>query len=142
MDKPGMNPQMGMEMMKKMMGGGEGGPMQMCKEMLAALQKTTALAAFATPELQGLFGDWLSGKEEAVADLLYDGNSHDAADLARRLELSEESTVYLLARLAVEGKVHLFAQSVLPDDVGATASKATPTRKKSSRKDKGHKKGL
>ena len=77
MDKPDMNPQMGMDMMKKMMGGGEGGgPMQMCKDMTSSIKKTAALAAFATPELHALFGEWLEGKEKDVLGAVARSGKH------------------------------------------------------------------
>ena len=78
MDKPGMNPQMGMDMMKKMMDGSEGGgPMQMCKDMTSSIKKTTSLAAFATPELHALFSEWLEGKEKDVLDTVAKSGKHD-----------------------------------------------------------------
>jgi len=51
MDKPGMGPQMGMDMMKKMMGGGDsesGGPMQMCKDMMSSVIDPLLFPAAAT----------------------------------------------------------------------------------------------
>jgi hypothetical protein len=70
-----------MAMMQKMMaqmGRGEGGsPMEcmmtMCTEMMAAMRQTTALAVFATPELQDAFGDWLKGVEVKAAEIIAKG---------------------------------------------------------------------
>lgn len=115
MEKPNMNPQMGMEMMKKMMGGSEGGsPMQMCKEMMSSIKKTTSLAAFATPELHVLFNEWLGGKEKDVLNTIAKLKKHDLADIAKALQLTPESTAYLLARMAAQGKLMLTAQPAKP----------------------------
>ncbi len=110
MDKPGMGPQMGMDMMKKMMGGGDsesGGPMQMCKDMMSSVKKTASMAAFATPELQTLFGEWLEDKEKDVLKTIAKTGKHDLANIAKMLKLTTESTAYLLARLATEEKLTL-----------------------------------
>jgi len=110
MDKPGMGPQMGMDMMKKMMGGSDGengGPMQMCKDMMSSVKKTASMAAFATPELQTLFGEWLEDKEKDVLKTIAKTGNHDLANVAKALKLTTESTAYLLARLATEEKLTL-----------------------------------
>jgi len=110
MDKPGMSPQMGMDMMKKMMGGGDsesGGPIQMCKDMMSSVKKTASMAAFATPELQTLFGEWLEGKEKDALKTVAGTGSHDLASVAKALKLTTESTAYLLARLATAEKLTL-----------------------------------
>lgn len=128
---------MGMEMAKKMMaqmgqGGGptammqkmmaqmkpgEGGkpPMEqmmgmcmgMCGEMLATMQKTTAMAAFATPELGKMFGEWMAALEAKTLETLKQTGATDAAGLAKALSISEAGAVYLIAHLAKAGKVSL-----------------------------------
>lgn len=109
MDQPGMNPPMGMDMMKKMMGGGsdDGDPMQMCKDMTSSIKKTASLAAFASPELHALFSEWLEGKEKEVLDTVTKSGKHDLAGIAKTLALTLESTAYLLARMAAEEKLLL-----------------------------------
>jgi len=120
MEKPNMNPQMGMEMMKKMMGGSEGGgPMQMCKEMMSSIKKTTSLAAFATPELHALFNEWLGGKEKDVLNTISKLEKHDLADISKALQLTLESTAYLLARMAAQGKLMLAAHPAKPEKPSA-----------------------
>lgn len=126
MEKPNMNPQMGMEMMKKMMGGSEGGsPMQMCKEMMSSIKKTTSLAAFATPELHVLFNEWLGGKEKDVLNTIAKLKKHDLADIAKALQLTPESTAYLLARMAAQGKLMLTAQPANPEKPSAPHADST-----------------
>ena len=111
-----------MEMMQKMMAQmshGEGKPpmekmmgmcMGMCAEMLTGLRQTNALAVFATPELQHVFGEWLKDLETKAEAAIAQGEK-DAAALASALNLSEDSARYVLARLAASGKVTLVARS-------------------------------
>ena len=110
-----------MAMMQKMMAGmgqGEGAaPMQemmatcmgMCSEMLGAIRQTNALAVFAAPELQHVFGEWLQALESKAEAALGEGEK-DATALAGVLDISEESARYVLARLAASGKVTLAAR--------------------------------
>ena len=103
--------EMGMGMAKKMMkqmGGGESGPnsmMRMCKDMLGAVKETTDMAAFATPELRSLFVDWLETVEGEAMRHLQQAGETDVADLAKALNISEESAAYLIAHMTTTGKV-------------------------------------
>ena len=130
----------GMGMMKKMMGQGGGGPMAMmqkmmnqhgegaeggnpmqqmmgscmamCSEMLETMQRTTALAAYAQPELHQLFEEWLAAREDEVLHRIEQAGSQDPDALAGMLSLSSASVTVLLARLQNQGKIHLKAESV------------------------------
>ncbi|WP_308387986.1 MarR family transcriptional regulator [Acidithiobacillus sp. AMEEHan] len=136
----GGNPmEMGMGMMKKMMGEGgspmammqkmmgqkgestEGGnPMQqmmgtcmaMCSEMLETMHRTTSLAAYAQPELHQLFEEWLATREDEVLELVEQGGSQDPETLAEALSLRPASVTALLAHLQNQGKIHLHAEAV------------------------------
>jgi hypothetical protein len=131
----------GMEMAKKMMaqmghGGGpmammqkmmaqmkpaEGGkpPMEqmmamcmgMCSEMLTTMQKTTAMAAFATPELRHMFTEWIATLEAEAMEKLTQSGPTDAAGLAQALGISEEGATYLILHLAKSGKIELRVQA-------------------------------
>jgi hypothetical protein len=110
-----------MEMMQKMMaqmGEGGGAPqmpqmmqmcMGMCSEMLSAIRETTAMAAFATPELRLAFGEWLSALETRAEAALAEGEK-DTVALATALGVDEDSARYVLGRLAADGKVTLIAR--------------------------------
>ena len=109
------------EMMQKMMAQmGEGGdkpPMEkmmsmcmgICSEMLGAIEQTTAMAAFATPELRHAFGDWLKALEAKAEAALAEGEK-DATALAATLGVDGESARYVFGRLAADGKVTLVAR--------------------------------
>ena len=110
-----------MEMMQRMMApmgqGGAAPPMQqmmqmcmgMCSEMLNAIHETTAMAAFATPELRHAFGEWLKSLEAKAEAAVAEGEK-DAAALATALGIDEESARYVLGRLAAGGKATLVAR--------------------------------
>ena len=110
-----------MEMMQKMMAqmGQGGGPpqmqhmMQMCvgmhAEMLDAIRRAAAMAAFATPALQQAFDAWLKALEDKAAAAVAEGEK-DVAALAAALGIDEESARYVLGRLAANGKVTLVAR--------------------------------
>lgn len=82
--------------------------MSMCSEMLSAIRQTTAMAVFATPELEHTFNEWLKDIEaKAEASVL--GGAKDAVALALALKIDEGSARYVLDRLAANGKVTLVA---------------------------------
>ena len=95
--------------MEKMMGMCMG----MCGEMLSAIRATNALAVAATPELQKAFTDWLKVTEGETKKLIADGTT-DTAALAGALKLTEESTRYILMRLADKGEINLAAKAKSP----------------------------
>ena len=61
---------------------------------------------FATSELQHAFGEWLKLTEGEAMKLIVNGTT-DTAALASSLKLSEESTRYVLTRLAESGRITL-----------------------------------
>jgi len=119
MGKGGPNP---MAMMQKMMGqmaeGGQAPPpmmqmcMGMCSEMLTAIKRSTEMAAFASPELHGLFAEWLGATEDQAIRHLQENGATDLAGLAEALGIGEESAAYLLANLAKQGKITLRAEAL------------------------------
>ena len=87
--------------------------MAMCAEMLSSMERTAAMAVFATPELQEMFRKWREGLEgEALSYLAKDGAT-EIETLAARLGTTRESAIHLAAALALKGKVQLSLR--LPD---------------------------
>jgi len=78
--------------------------MSMCKDMSGALKQTGEMAAFATPELHKMFTEWLETLEDEAIRRLEEGGETDAAGLAKALNISEESTAYLIAHMISSGK--------------------------------------
>lgn len=105
-----------MGMMSAMMGGGktegeEGGmPFDMCRKMMAGMTRASELASYATPELRGLFEEWVAQIEDEILAAVAEAGSPDVAALAARFKLSPESVAYILNRLATKGKINLKAE--------------------------------
>lgn len=116
-----------MAIMQKMMGqmgqgkpAGEAAPpmqnmmamcMSMCAEMLATMQHTTAMATFATPELRGLFSEWLGALEEEALAVFSDKGEVDPGQLAEALKISTDGALYLLIQMARQNRVSIRAQA-------------------------------
>ena len=129
--------EMGMGMMKKMMArmgpGGDGpmggkmgeeeGPeegrpsppmgrmMEMCEKMLSSMDRTTSLAAFATPELQEMFREWMESLEAKALGILENQPETDSRSLASALGVGEESAIHIAARLALGKKAVLLLRA-------------------------------
>lgn len=105
-----------MNMMGKMMGhkgGGKGegsNPMDMCRQMMSSRGEGLDLGSFATPELRNLFQDWVQQINEEVLGFMQSHQSASVEDVAEHLKLSADSIIYLLGKLAQEGKVKLAAE--------------------------------
>ncbi len=114
MDPKGMKPPMpeGMgtppmmqQMMQKMMAGmQEFNPMAMCQAMMTSVGKAAEMAAYATPEVRGLFEEWARSVEDEVLALLKKRGGLDLPGLAVELKISPESALYFLGKLVREGK--------------------------------------
>ena len=104
-------------MMEKIMGscGGEEGktgegPWDMCRKMMSSIGKTSELAAFATPEVRGLFEEWAAQIEEEIFQFVQESKTTDADQIAARFKLSKNSANYFLTRLSQKGRISLKAE--------------------------------
>lgn len=103
-------PMMGMmgAMMGKKQGKGERFmPWDMCKEMMSSIQQSQRIATLATPEVQGLFEDWVEQIEQEILEYLKDEDTVDIKDLANHFKISKDSAYYFLTKLAQKGKIKL-----------------------------------
>ena len=101
-------PMMG-AMMGKMHGKlGKGhSPWDMCKDMVSSIHQSHRVATLATPEVQGLFEDWVEQIEQEMLDYLKDKESVDIQDLSSNFKISKDSAYYFLTKLAQKGKIKL-----------------------------------
>lgn len=101
-------PMMGM-MMGKMHGKGRTGhmPWDICKDMVSSIRQTHRVATLATPEVQGLFEDWVEQIEKELLDFLKDKKTVDVKDVAGHFKISKDSAYYFLTKLAQRGKIKL-----------------------------------
>ena len=85
---------------------GEGGPMNMCKQMMENMAKSQGQAEYATPELREAFEGWLKNMESEVLEFIKKKTrAVDHLDIAAHFKISLESAVYLVNRLASHGKL-------------------------------------
>jgi len=102
-----------MGMMGAMMGKKQGKgqkfmPWDMCKEMMSSIQQSHRVATLATPEVQGLFEDWVEQIEQEILSYLKDKkDAVDIKDLANHFKISKDSAYYFLTKLAQKGKIKL-----------------------------------
>lgn len=76
---------------------------------MAAISTTYELASYSTPELRSLFDDWLSEIEHLVVDFVNTRKKADPEQIGARLNLQPESVLFILSKLAREGKITLQA---------------------------------
>ena len=81
--------------------------MQMCEQMTGTVIEIGRLAGFASPELRGLFEEWVKALEGEVIEFLKEKGSSLPADLAAQLKLTEESVLFLIGKLVREGKLKI-----------------------------------
>ena len=79
----------------------------MSKEVMAAISHTYGLASYSTPELRSLFDDWLGEIEHMVMELVHTMKTADPDQIAARLNIQPDSVLFILGKLAREGKVSL-----------------------------------
>ena len=77
----------------------------MSKEVLSAISHSYELANYSTPELSGLFNDWLCEIEKEALEFLKDKTIVDPEMVARHLRLKQESTILILDKLKREGQI-------------------------------------
>jgi uncharacterized membrane protein YheB (UPF0754 family) len=75
-------------------------PWDMCCEMMTGFKETANTAKFATSELRSLFDEWCQQIEKELLDFIKEKGSIEVTVIAEKFNLSEESTRYLLSRLA------------------------------------------
>jgi hypothetical protein len=105
-----------MGMMGSMCCGDEGpegfNPMEMCHNMMSSISQSNEMAAFATPEIRGLFEEWVQQLDLEVLEFVKTVKSTDPEALASYLKLSKESAIYLLSRLAQKGTISIAAKFI------------------------------
>jgi hypothetical protein len=84
-------------------------PIEMSKEVLAAVSHTYDLSSYSTPELRSLFDDWLGEIERLVNTFVNERNNADPDEIAVHFKLKRESVIFILSKLAREGKITMQA---------------------------------
>lgn len=105
----------GMGMMQDMMKGMGGMPdmcMKMMKQMTDPVTETESTTSFATPEIRGLFEEWVKILEEEIMAFVKEKEKTNLSDISAKLKISKESTLFFIGKLAREGKLTLGEISV------------------------------
>ena len=88
-------------------------PIEMSKEVLSSISHSYELATYSTPELRGLFNDWLGEIENEVLEFLKKKDKVDSNEVSRHLRLKQESVIFILSKLAREGKIRMEASGLV-----------------------------
>jgi hypothetical protein len=81
--------------------------MNMCQQMTGAVIEIGKMASFATPEIRGLFEEWVRAVEGEILEFLKEQKSSTPAEIAAKIKISEESVLFLIGKLAREGKLKI-----------------------------------
>ena len=81
--------------------------MQMCQQMAGAVTESASMASFATPEVRGLFEEWVKAVEEEIIGLLKEKGSAEPTEIAAKLKISEESALFFIGKMARERKLKI-----------------------------------
>lgn len=84
-------------------------PIEMSKEVISAVSHSYELATYSTPELRGLFNDWLGEIEREIIVFLTSREKVDPNEVASYFKLRRESAIFILGKLAREGKIRMEA---------------------------------
>jgi len=88
----------------------------MSKEVLSAISHSYELATYSTPELRGLFHDWLSEIEQEVVEYLHERDRVAPDDVADHFKLQRESVIFILGKLTREGKIQMQASGTANEE--------------------------
>lgn len=93
-------------MMEKMMGEGCS-LMDICKQMFEGLRGKKELAVSDAPELSELFEEWVKSMETSVLEFVKGKKKVSPQDIADHLNISLESSVFLINKLTRQGKLKI-----------------------------------
>ncbi len=79
--------------------------MQMSQQMAGAIHEPGAMSSFATPEISGLFEEWLRTAEDEILEMLNEDNSLKPPEIAAKLKISEKSVNFFIDKMKKEGKL-------------------------------------
>lgn len=97
------------DMMQNMMQGMGGSMPEMCikmmQQMTGSVTEAAHIASFSTPEMRGLFEEWARSLEGEIITFVKEKGKANPSDIAAKLKVSEESVLFLVGKLAREGKL-------------------------------------
>ena len=81
--------------------------MSLAQKVTGSVAETSTLATYATPEVRGLFEEWAKAVEEEILAFLKEKGKATPSDIGAKLNISEESTLFFIGKMAREGKLSL-----------------------------------
>lgn len=84
-------------------------PLEMSKEVVSIVSRSYEMATYSTPELREIFNDWMGEIEREVLEYLQGKEKVDHNDVADHFRLKPESAIFILSKLAREGKIKMEA---------------------------------
>ena len=84
-------------------------PAEMSKEVLSVVSQSFELATYSTPELRGLFNDWVHSIEKELLDFLKMRKKVDPDEVSKHFRLTRESVIFILGKLAKDWSVKMQA---------------------------------
>ncbi len=85
---------------------------------MAAISHTYKLSSYSTPELRGLFNDWLTEIEHMVVDFVNSRHRAHPAEIAAHLHIERESVIFILSKLTREKKISIQASGTAVTNKG------------------------
>jgi Mn-dependent DtxR family transcriptional regulator len=81
--------------------------MTLAQRVTGSVAETSSVAAHATPEVRALFEEWARAVEEEILAFLQEKGKAAPADIAAKLGLSEESSLFFIGKMARQGQIAL-----------------------------------
>ena len=81
--------------------------MTMAQKVTGSVAETSTMATYATPEVRGLFEEWAKAVEEEILAFLKEKGKANPSDISAKLNISEESALFFIGKMAREGKIVL-----------------------------------
>ena len=83
--------------------------MKMSQRMAGAVDETQVMSSHvapdATPEISGLFEEWLRSVEEEILEIFNKEKSLKPSGIAAKLKISEKSVIFFMDKMKKEGKL-------------------------------------
>ena len=83
--------------------------MNMSQRMAGAIDETQVMSSpvspDATPEINGLFEEWLSTVEDEILEILTKDESLKPSGIAAKLKISEKTAHFFIDKMKKEGKL-------------------------------------
>ncbi|MEM3432838.1 MAG: hypothetical protein QXP27_01550 [Candidatus Methanomethyliaceae archaeon] len=81
--------------------------MKMMEQMMGSMNKSAKISDYATTEMRVLFDEWLNNLEEETIAFVKEKGKVSPDDVASRLKISKESALFIIGKLAREGKLSI-----------------------------------